>query len=306
MSVDLGTALAIPIAIAAAASFGGAASLQHSAARRARDVGLGPPLLLELLKQEGFVFSIGLGVLGFALQALALRLGPLILVQPLLITGTFFYILFISARMRMRPDLTLIIGVAMALVGLSAFLLIAQPSNGRDTFDTSAALPLGLGLIAIVGGSLLLATWLRGDARVIPISVAAAVCYGVMAGLVRSLVTSFNGDVGALFSDWQLYAAMIVGPTGFMLNQQAFQKGLLGVFTVTIITVGDPAVSIGIGIAWLGESIRGGALCNLGEVVSLLVVAAGVMLVATRSQHLTAELHARDERKRELKRSPRP
>ncbi|WP_020576524.1 DMT family transporter [Actinopolymorpha alba] len=294
--MDVGTAFAIPVAIAAAAAFGGAAALQHRAARRAPDAGLlSPRLLMELLKQEGFIPSIGLAILGICLQAFALWLGPLAVVQPVLITGIFFFIAFRSAQRRRRPDGRLILGAVIALVGLSVFLLIAQPSGGHAGFDTSAALPLGLGLVAVVGSCLVLATWLRGDARVIPIAVAAAVCYGVTAGLIRSLATTLDGDPVAFASQWQLYAIAIVGPAGFALNQQAFQKGLLGVVTVTIITVGDPAVSIGVGAAWLGESLRGGAWATLGEVVSLLVVAGGVLLVAARSQRITQRLQAGEE-----------
>ncbi|HEY8454424.1 MAG TPA: DMT family transporter [Actinopolymorphaceae bacterium] len=288
-------ALAVPLALAAAASFGGAAALQQRAARRAPEAPLASVRLLrDQLRQEGFVASLWLAGLGFILQALALAFGPLTLVQPLLITGTLFYIGFTCRMYRRPPDLGLVLAALLALGGLSAFILIARPTSGGANFDTDGALPLALGLVAVVGICLVLATRLTGDSRVLPLAVATAVCYGVAAGLLRSLAADFTGDLSALTERWQLYALAIVGVTGFMLNQHAYQKGLLGTLAVTTITVGDPAVSIGVGIAWLGESIRGGPGATAGEVLSLLAVAAGILLVSTRSQQIEHRLR-RDE-----------
>ncbi len=286
-------AVAVPVALCAAASFGGAAALQQRAARLVPEAGLtkSPRLLRDLLKQDGFVPSLFLAFLGFLLQALALRFGPLTLVQPLLITGTLFFIGFACALRRRPPDLGLMLAASLALVGLTAFILIAQPNTGSAEFHADAAWSLGLGLVVAVGACLVLASRLAGDARVLPLAVATAVCYGVTAGLLRSLASNFDGDLLAVAGHWQLYAIGIVGATGFALNQQAYQKGLLGTVAVATITVGDPAVSIGVGIAWLGESIRGGPWATLGEVVSLLVVAAGILLIAARSQRVSQELH---------------
>jgi drug/metabolite transporter (DMT)-like permease len=284
-------AISVPLAVCAAASFGAAAALQQRAARRVPEARLtSTRLLRDLLRQQGFVSSIGLAAMGFVLQGMALAFGPLTLVQPLLITGTLFFIGFACYLSRRPVDVILVLAASLALAGLTAFILVARPETGAAHFDTDGALPFAAGLAGIVALCLVLATKLRGDARVLPLAVATAVCYGVSAGLLRSLASEFNGDLFALAGKWQLYALAVVGVAGFALNQQAYQKGLLGTLAVATITVGDPAVSIGVGIAWLGESIRGGPLATVGEVVSLLVVAAGILLIHLRSQRITHRL----------------
>jgi drug/metabolite transporter (DMT)-like permease len=288
-------AISVPLAICAAASFGAAAALQQRAARRVPEAGLASTRLLrDLLRQEGFVPSIGLAAMGFVLQGMALAFGPLTLVQPLLITGTLFFIGFACYLQRRRVDVVLVLAASLALAGLTAFILVARPETGAAHFDTDGALPFAVGLVVVVGVCLVLATRLSGDARVLPLAVATAVCYGVSAGLLRSLASEFDGDLFALTGKWQLYALAVVGVAGFALNQQAYQKGLLGTLAVATITVGDPAVSIGVGIAWLGESIQGGPAATIGEVVSLLVVAAGILLISARSQRIIQRLREQE------------
>ena len=294
-------AVAVPVALCAAAAFGGAAVLQHRAARRVPDSGLvSVQLLRAQLRQDGFVASLGLAILGFVLQAAALRYAPLTLVQPLLITDTLFFIGFACLIHRRPPDRRLVLAALLAMGGIAAFILIARPTAGSSGTHAPAALSLGLALVVVVGACLAVATRLSGYARVLPLAIATAVCYGVTAGLLRSVAAGFDGDVLGLAGEWQVYALAVLGAAGFWLNQHAYQKGHLGTVAVATITVGDPATSIVIGIVWLGESIQGGPWATFGEVVSLLVVAAGILLLAARSQQITEQIQSAAEPLQEL------
>lgn len=75
----------------------------------------------------------------------------------------------------------------------------------------------------------------------------------------------------------------MVGPTGFLLNQNAYQQGPLGSVSLAIITIGDPIVSIGIGVVWLGEAIGHQPWSIAVEVIALTVMIAGVVLLASRA-----------------------
>jgi drug/metabolite transporter (DMT)-like permease len=284
-------AVAVPAAVAAAASFGAAGVLQHRATHQAPDRRpLSPGLLVDLIKLNGFRSGVLLGALGFALQVTALRFGPLILVQPLLVTGVLFYLVFGAAFARRRLDRVLVLGTSMAIVGLSAFLVVSRPHPGSGQFTSAAAVPLAVGLAGVVTVCLLVAVRLRAELRTLPLAVAASVCYGVTAAMVRSLA---GGDVGwGLLHRWELYAVAVVGPAGFLLNQNAFQKGAVGSLALAIITVGDPLVAIGLGVAWLGESISTGGWSIAGEVLALAVMVGGVFLLATRARHLTERFEA--------------
>lgn len=280
--------IAIPAALIGAACFGAAGVLQHRATQQApEEKPLQPGLLVTLMRMSGFRIGVLLGIVGFALQVVALRFAPLILVQPLLITDVLFYLGFASLLNHHPPDRQVQGGALLALVGLAGFLLAAQPSAGHDTFDSAAALPLGIGLIVLVSLCLVVASRLRDEIRALPLALATAICYGVTAGLVRSLVATTA--TGPMWTHWELYAVIVVGPAGFLLNQNAYQSGALGSVALTTITVGDPLVAIGIGIAWLGEGIAGG-LAIIGEVAAVGVMGLGIYLLATRAQEIADEI----------------
>lgn len=282
MSTDL---VAVPVALAAALSFGGAGYLQHHAAQTAPRRGpLRPRLLLDLFADSRFRWSIILSVGAFILQVVALSLAPLALVQPLLVTQLLFYLGLVTVRRHHRPDTGLLIGAVLCTVGLVCFLFVSRPSPPPPGahFSGAGALILGLGLVVLVVVVLLVASRLRSEWRAVPLAVACAVFYGVTAGLVRSLLTF--ADTGYLWQRWEAYAVVVIAPLGFLFNQNAFQNGVFGSVAVATITVGDPAVSIAVGSVWLGESLAAGFWWTFGQVTSLMLMAGGVLLVARRAQ----------------------
>jgi len=282
--------IAIPCALLGAACFGMAGVLQHQATQKAPpEKPLRPGLLVSLIRMSGFRIGVLLGIVGFAAQVVALRFAPLILVQPLLITDVLFYLGFASLRSHHPPDRRMQGGALLALVGLAGFLIAAGPSSGQDTFDSAAALPLGIGLVVLISICLAAASRLTDEIRALPLALATAICYGVTAGLTRSLVATTA--VGPIWTHWELYAVIVVGPAGFLLNQNAYQSGVLGSLALTTITIGDPLVAIGVGVAWLGESIAGG-WAIVGEVAALGVMGLGIFLLATRAQQISDRIRA--------------
>jgi hypothetical protein len=77
-----------------------------------------------------------------------------------------------------------------------------------------------------------------------------------------------------------IYVLAVVGPAGFILNQNAFQQGKLLAPVQAIITTGDPVISIGLGIVWLGVTLRSSPAAIAGEIGSLLLMTAGVVIIA--------------------------
>lgn len=279
--------VAIILSLAAAGSFGSAGYLQHASARRAPKRGpLRPRLLLDLLSDRRFAVSLVLSVAAFACQVAALHLAPLALVQPLLATQLVWYLGLVTVRHHHRPDAILLGGALLATAGLVGFLLVSRPTAPPPGAQIagSTALIAGIGLTALTAAALLIGSRLRSEWRAVPFAVACAVFYGVTAALVRSLV---SGGIGwSIFTQWELYAIAVVAPMGFLLNQNAFQNGMFGSVAVAIITVGDPAVSVGLGVVWLDESLAGGWVWTLAQVLTLVAMAAGVLVLAHRAQVL--------------------
>ncbi|HET6825038.1 MAG TPA: DMT family transporter [Amnibacterium sp.] len=283
--------LAVGAAIAGAASFGTAGLLQNSASSQApKEKTLRPQLLVELMRIRPFRWSVVLSILGFALQATALRFGPLGLVQPILVTGVLFYLGAAAVSRHRLPDLRLVGAAVLTTVGLAAFLLSADPGQGHGPSgarNTVGGIWVGAVLLGILVACLIAAGFIRRY-RAIPLATASAICFGSTASLARSLLDSAN--LQSPFGQWQLYVIIVLGPAGFLLNQNAFQAGRAGSVAVALITVGDPIVAITIGAAWLDEPLSSGALRLAIDAAALVAITAGIVLLNLRAEAVSREV----------------
>ena len=294
MGEQLSPALAIGLGVAAALMFGVASVAdQHSTKLVKPRKALSPAIFADLARQPLWVASVGGTLLGFALQVLALNYGPLALVEPLLACGLIFAVL-INSYLRKRFDPILLGGVMGTAGGIAGFLIIANPSAGHANVGFFTVLPLGAGLAGALAACLALA---RRSATIKPLALALAcgICYGVAAFLVKLVISDAGAGLGALLTDWPIYALAVVGPLGFLLNENAFQSGTLLAPVLSIITVCDPVISVALGWLWLGERLSGTSAGLAGEVLTLLLMAAGVVVIAHRAQHLVPVQPAAEE-----------
>jgi drug/metabolite transporter (DMT)-like permease len=125
-------AAGVGAALAAAMGFGIASVLQHYAARQApmRRAGR-PSLFMDLIRDRRWQWSVLLTALAFAFQVTALKLLPLVVVQPLLLTGLLWFVLVSAAVEHRRPDPVMILATAGCLAGLSALLVLAHALRVR-------------------------------------------------------------------------------------------------------------------------------------------------------------------------------
>ena len=283
--------LAVVAAVAGAASFGTAGLLQNLASSQApTEKTLRPQLLVELMRIRPFRWSVVLSILGFALQATALRFGPLGLVQPILVTGVLFYLGAAAVSRHRLPDFKLVGAAVLTTLGLAAFLLSADPGQGHGPSgarNTVGGIWVGAVLLGILAACLITAGLVR-HYRAIPLATASAICFGSTASLARSLLDSAN--LQSPFGQWQLYAIVVLGPAGFLLNQNAFQAGRAGSVAVALITVGDPIVAITIGAAWLDEPLTAGALRLAIDAAALVAITAGIVLLNLRAEAVSREV----------------
>ncbi|HEY2696823.1 MAG TPA: DMT family transporter [Pseudonocardiaceae bacterium] len=288
--------IAVPAALGSAVSFGFTGALQHIATTRVRQRrALRPGLLLDLARQPIWLGSLLANASGTALQLLALDTGPLVLIEPLLVSGLLFAVLIRSALAHRLPPGRVILGASLCGVGLAVFSLLARPSGGAAYLSLGSALPLAIGLAVILVGCLAVASRYRGDARAFALAVGAGVLFGVTAGLAKLALGQLSASgLPSVLGDWPIYAMIVLGPTGFLLNQNAFQATRNMAPPLAIITVTDPLVSIGVGVLWLGENLQPGPGPVVGQVFALLGLVAGVWLLANDSP--TASLPATTRR----------
>jgi drug/metabolite transporter (DMT)-like permease len=273
--------IAAVTSVAAALVFGAAAVIEQRSTKRVRRRrALSPGLLLDLARQPLWVAGIFADLGGFLLQVVALRFGELALVEPILVCDLIFAAM-ISAYLRGRWDPVLLAGVVVCAAGVAGFLVIARPSGGGSTVSLPSVMPLAAGLAVAVAGCLALA---RLSPRVRPLALALAcgINYGVAAFLVKLITSDFRG-LPELLGSWPIYALAVVAPVGFLLNQNAFQQGSMISPVLAVITASDPLVSIGIAHFWLHETFTSSPAGVAGAVASLILMIAGIIVVAYRA-----------------------
>lgn len=287
---------AIVAALAASASFAVSAVLEQRAARRVPQRRmLDPRLLVDLIRYRAWLLSIVATAAGFALQVVALHFGPLALVQPILVWDLVFVVLLSAWLRGGRPDRTILAGVGCCAAGIAVFLAVAQPTGGTETVSLVSAIPLAIGLGAVLAGC---AVWARRgpvETRQLAFALACGVCYGVNAFLIKVVTFSLGQGFSQPLTQWPLYALLIVGPIGFLLNQEAYQRGPLIAPALAVITAADPLVSIAIAALWLDESIANTPGALAAEVTSLAIMITGITLLAHRAPLLAREAAAAEQ-----------
>ncbi len=247
-----------------------------------------PRIVLDLVRQPLWLTAIGANIVGFALQVVALSFGSLALVQPLLVCDLIFAVLISRwlAYRRGEPQpggrrgvIALFAGVTAAAVGVAGFLVAGRPSAGHGDLGFGVLVPLIIGLVVVVGFCLLVAAR-KPDVRPLALALACGVNYGVAAFSIKLVTTEFGGGPAHVFTDWPIYVFAVVGPLGFIFNQDALQAGTFLAPVQAIITTTDPVISIALGVLWLGVVLRSSPVAIFGQVASLLLMTAGIIITA--------------------------
>ncbi|MEU9333650.1 DMT family transporter [Streptomyces sp. NPDC048290] len=272
--------LVLVLAVSAACCLGFGFVLQQNAAQRA-PLGdfLSPRLLLDLMKVPRWLGGIALMAAGMALGAVALGQGQLSLVEPLLATNLLFA-LALSRRQTKQPlGRQGWAGLGLLAGGVTAFIVAGQPHGG-----TAVVEPLRHWLIigVMVGLALLLTAYAKrfrlGSAPVL-LALAAGLLYGVQDALTRVSGQRFgDGGIVAVLTSWQPYAVLLLGITGLILVQSAFETASLRM-SLPALTAAQPIAGIICGVGFLGDRLRTDAGALAWEAAGLAAVVAGIVLL---------------------------
>lgn len=268
--------IAIAASLIAALLYATASVLQHRAAVSApveRSMRLG--LLAGLVSEPWWLAGVSADGLAFVMQFIALGHGPLVVVQPLLVSGLLFALPFgaIVSGGRIRPA-ELWSGVAVVL-GLAALLVAAHPGAGRTDVSSKVWISLGVATaVPVVVLVLASVRWTRAKPGLL--ASAAGFIYGLTAALAKTTAHLLSTGVGSCFESWEPYVLVAGGLLGMLLCQSAFQAGPLRT-SLPLLTVVDPIVSIGIGVLAFHEPIAQDPLRLVVESLGLVVMVGGVM-----------------------------
>ena len=265
-------------ALGSAAAFGFASAVQHEQAgvvapRQAGD----PRLLVSLVTRPIWLAGIGGDIIGVALQLVALRFGPVPLVQPLIVSALPVAV-GVSAWMRR-------VGVGRReLLGLllcSSGLVLLTPASATDELGhpagTRSWVTATVVLVAAVALSLVTA---RVRPRLAPVGVglAAGIAAGASAVLLAACAAQIDHPL-RLLSSPAPYAVAVVGVLVLLLTQAAFQTGALAV-PLSTLTVTEPIVAVVLAATVMHQTVSGRPLWRAAAAVGAAVAVLGVIVLA--------------------------
>ncbi|MGO9099475.1 MAG: DMT family transporter [Mycobacterium sp.] len=211
----------------------------------------------------------------FALQAVALVLGSVVLVQALQVTALLFA-LPTNARLTGHPVTRREWLWAVLLAGaVAVFVIVGDPAAGYQRGALMAwfivAVVLGPALVVCVLG----ARVCSGPLAAVLLAVVSASSWALFAVLTKGVVEVFRDGPGAVLRAPELYAWIFAALVGTVFQQSAFRASTLTA-SLPAMTVAEPVVASVLGVTVLGETLD-----TPGPQVFVLVAAVIAVVIAT-------------------------
>ena len=293
----MGVATAVSDLLAALAACGNAlanvmqrkAGLEQPPERR---FGLG--LLWDLVRRRTWLLGFTGLVSSFVLQAVALGLGQLSAVEPIITLEVPLTLLVASRVFGVRLGRTEWTGIMLMTAGMIALVTVLDPKPGNETTVAHLTYVVAGGATALTIATLVLVAQ-RGSImwRTACLGASAGTSFGFTATLLKETIAqgSHRGAIG-IVTTWQTYLAIGFGVLGLVLVQWALHVGPL-LAAQPGFTLMDPLVSILWGVLIYEETTRSG-LWLVPATLSAVVIGVGV-LVLSRSPLLSVpEAQARE------------
>lgn len=253
-------------------------------------------LLGRLARDPLWLGGIGLAVVAYGFQSLALAFGPLSLVQPLIVAELIFAVPLSARVHRLRLGRREWSGTLAVAAGLALALVSARPHGGDPRAAGLSAWLVTVGAIAaVVCGALAAARVATGPRRASATALAAGAVMGTQSVLLAATVERLRHGPFTALTAWQTYALVAASAGGLLLIQSAFQQGPLAA-SMPVLDATEPVVAVTVGVFLLDESIRTGLPVSVVTVAGLALVAAGIaaldtspVIAAAHGRHRTGD-----------------
>jgi hypothetical protein len=269
-------ALAIVFALAGALAYAVASVTQQRAAAtmtsgRVFDL----TLVMRLLRNRPWLIGLIAVIAGYLLQAVALDLGRLLVVEPVFPLGLLLALLLAAradGRSLRSPEWVAGIAVVVSLV---AFLIAAEPSGGDRT---APAMSLGVTTAGVV--VITVVCWFASLKRAAPrralvLSIGGGVGAGVTDALTKTVATLVGPMKFALFGDVRLYLLALVGLLTLTVQQNAYRASGLAASLPAFVVL-EPVVGSLLGLFVYHEGVGDSPLQIVIEVLAVLTAVWGI------------------------------
>ncbi len=268
-------ALTIALSLLAALLFAVASVLQQRGTSSvADDDALGAGMLVTLARRPVWVTGIVADVAGFGVQAWALTIGSLMLVQPLIVTTLLFALPLNAWANKRRLTGEEWAWSAVLIASLVVFVIVGAPSAGLNHPPFRSWIPALVICAPLVAACVWSAGSLpHGTKRSLVLAVAAGVMLGLSAPLTKTGIHGFSEGLIVGISTWELWAMALTATLGTFWQQSSYQAGDVQTSLPTV-TILKPIVAMALALTAYEEHLR------IGRAQDLLLVASLVGMVS--------------------------
>ncbi|MFJ1968296.1 hypothetical protein ACIO93_06480 [Streptomyces sp. NPDC087903] len=265
------TLTAVVLSLFSAVAYAAAAVAQERLASRTSGEGT-----LRLLGSGAWWWSVALNASAALLHVVALRYGPLTVVQPL---GALTLVAAVPLGARIagrRVSANEWRGTAYTLAGLAAILVTASGSAPDTVLSAPEALAVAGATAALIG--MLARPGTRPGLRH---ATASGFASGVASALTQTVTVAATDRTGPLLSVQVVGVALLVAAFaagGLLLSQTAYRGGLGA--PLAMVTLANPTAAAVIGLSLLGERLQGGAAGVLLALAGAGLASWGVVLLS--------------------------
>lgn len=224
--------------------------------------------------------------IGLGLQAFALHIGAVSVVQPVLVTALLFSLVFNHVAARTRITWRELGWGAFLAASVACFLVWSGATTAgahASTADRGAAVAVAVLAVGLGTGSVVIARRLPSGGRAALLGVVVGTIYACTALLLKAVTAvAARGGLGAVLTSWQLPVLVLAGVTGMVLAQLAFRSGPLNASLPAMATL-DPLLSVALGVIVYDEQLRTGLWPTIGEILSLAALATGAVALSRLS-----------------------
>jgi drug/metabolite transporter (DMT)-like permease len=242
--------------VCAAAALGlGWVLQQRIAAESKLSAKLSVRMLGPLLHNRVWWLGIAAMAIGQTVAGLALQLGPVSVVAPLLSADLLFAFVIQAAANRRRPDTPEVFGAVLLCVAVGIFLAVADPHTTNRLAPWTAVTLAGGVLATVVAALAILGTRRTLVPESILMATAAGILYGLQDASTRAAFVSLRerGVAALAHSPWP-YLLLGSAVVGVILSQSAFSAARLD-YSLPPIAVAESIAGGVLGIVLLGDML---------------------------------------------------
>ncbi|MCH5643810.1 DMT family transporter [Gordonia sp. ABSL49_1] len=276
--------LPIILALTAALLFAVASVWQAQGTRGLPTEGAtGAGFLVTLARRKTWLMGIAADILGFVVQAWALAVGSLMLVQPLLVSTLLFALPLAAVTEKRRLVAREWFWAALLFASLVVFIVLGQPTEGID--EPSFAhwiIPLAIIIPLVAVGVGVGSRLPHGVSRSLTLAIAAGVLLGVSAPLTKTAISGFDDGLMHGLLGWEFWAMAVAATLGTLWQQSSYQAGSVQTSLPTV-TVLKPVVAMALGLTIYQEGLRVDTAGDIAVVTALAVMAAATVMLGRLS-----------------------